>query len=106
MFGIFKITRVIRQLRSGTFSSKEFAVDEASDVLKGVFVLPFVINVALVVVVFLLGWTDLFAVSSWVGKLVFFVLLIPLVIQFVLYKIAKRIIVELAQKADKHTLSS
>ncbi len=105
MFGIFKIGRIIRQLKNGTFSSKEFAVEEATDTLKGVFVLPFIINGALVVVAFLLGWTDLFAVSSWVGKLVFFVLLIPLIIQFALYKIAKGIIAKLAEKAGGYTLS-
>jgi hypothetical protein len=98
MFGIFKILKIIRQLKNGTFSKSAFAEEEAVDAVKGVFVLPFIGSLLFVVASFLLGWTNVLTVHSWVGKPLFFLFLIPLVVLIIVFRIAKKLIARTAQK--------
>lgn len=98
MFAIFKILKIIRQLKNGTFSTSGFAEEEAIDAVKGVFILPFIASLLLVVVSFLLGWTTVLTVHSWIGKPLFFLFLIPLLVLIFVFRIAKKLISHLSQK--------
>lgn len=98
MFAIFKILKIIRQIKNGTFSKSAFAEEEAIDAVKGVFIFPFVSSVVLVGASFLLGWTHVFTVQSWIGKPLFFLFLIPLVVLVIVFRIAKKLIARLARK--------
>lgn len=90
MFGLFKIIQLMNKLRKGTNDPRGFAREETNDAILGVFIVPFIMNILFSALFFIVGYTNLFGFSWWIGKLLFVFSLFGIMTLFFLFKTVRK----------------
>lgn len=100
MIGIFKAIKIVRQIKNGTFDSREFAGEEAGDLATGVLDLPIFLFGALASFCIIFGFTAL-----WFGPVIILGIfgLLFLIPVFILLKIKKKITEAIEKRINKKT---
>ncbi len=98
MIGIFKAIKILRQIKNGTFDSREFAGQEAGDLATGVLDLPIFLFGALASFCIIFGFTAL-----WFGPVIILGILglLFLIPVFILVKIKKKITEAIEKRINK-----
>jgi hypothetical protein len=87
MFNFIKVVKYKKMYKEGKENLGNLVVDQTSDILTGLFVLPTVISLFVLVVLFLLGFTNVLTNPSMLARVFFFIILIGFLMFYFIYRI-------------------
>jgi uncharacterized membrane protein len=97
---IFKIFQIRKDIKEGREAPASFAVDKGFEFFFGLLLIPLIIYLAVVTLLFLSGYTEVFGFESGLARLVFWLLAIPgAIFSLMFYKIRK-FIKKLSKRGD------
>lgn len=97
---IFKIFQIKKDIKEASQNPASFGLGKGGEFLLGLIIIPIIIYIAVVVLLFLSGYTETFGIESILARVVFWVLFIPGALSALLFFKIRNFLKKLSKKGD------
>lgn len=97
---IFKIFQIKKDINLAKEKPASFAFGKGGEFILGIIIIPIIIYTAVVVLLFLSGYTETFGIESILARVIFWILFVPGVLSALLFFKIRNFLKKLSKKGD------